>query len=349
MAQNHSETEALERIVIKCRALSASWSGPGEGTIPLRWVGRDEATREEPDLHVDWDRGGSILASAETGIVNAHSLMLALEGLFTEAGGQVALASPVTAVSPIPSSSPSQTVPGAAGWEVSVAVASAEEETVVTAATVVNAAGLGSADIANMALLSANRLEGRPRFGMRYAKGNYFSYTGAGNGSARVRRLIYPAPVRGAGGLGTHLTLDLAGRMRFGPDVEWVDDPSNLAVNTDRLVPAIREIQRYLPSVQKEDLQPDYCGIRPKLVMLPHSELGKDDNSLGARQERQQQRYNKQHSGGSVGDGPGFVDFVIRREPGLVNWVNCLGIESPGLTSSLAVGEMVRSLVYEKI
>ena len=113
--------------------------------------------------------------------------------------------------------------------------------------------------------------------------------------------------------------MDMNGTIRFGPDVEWVDDPNDLSVNEDRLPAALDEIETYLPSVRREKVQCDYSGIRPK--------LGK---------------------GGAVwkGDGEGFLDFVIRKEEGFEGFVNLLGIESPGLTSSLAIAEMVDELLY---
>ena len=130
-------------------------------------------------------------------------------------------------------------------------------------------------------------------------------------------KLIYPAPEPGLGGLGTHLTLDISGRIRFGPDVQWVDDPNDLAVDSSRLSEAITQIKKFLPSVKEEAIMPDYAGIRPKLAK----------NS-------------------AVASGKGFADFVIRKEEGFEGFVNLLGIESPGLTSSLAIAEMVEGLLY---
>lgn len=149
---------------------------------------------------------------------------------------------------------------------------------------------------------------------MFYAKGNYFSYSGS---SPRVSTLVYPAPEPGHAGLGTHLTLDLAGRMRFGPDVEWVDSPDDLAVSESRREQTAEEVKKYLPGLDETKLQPDYAGIRPKL----------------GRQ-------------GAVAQGAGFVDFYVQKEEGYEGWVNLLNIESPGLTSSLAIAERVRNLLY---
>ena len=149
---------------------------------------------------------------------------------------------------------------------------------------------------------------------MFYAKGNYFSYTGA---NLKVGTLVYPAPEPGHAGLGTHLTLDLSGRIKFGPDVEWVDSPHDLAVNESRLAQTVREVKKYLPGLDETLMLPDYAGIRPK--------LGKQ---------------------GAVAQGKGFVDFLIQKEEGYQGWINLLNIESPGLTSSLAIAEKVRMLLY---
>src|SRR5205814_1789860 len=95
-----------------------------------------------------------------------------------------------------------------------------------------------------------------------YAKGNYFSYNAS---MPKASRLVYPAPEPGLGGLGTHLTLDITGALRFGPDVEWVDSPADLAVSASRLHAALAEIKKYMPAIDESKLHPDYAGIRPKL------------------------------------------------------------------------------------
>jgi L-2-hydroxyglutarate oxidase LhgO len=178
----------------------------------------------------------------------------------------------------------------------------------VTAETVINSAGLGAVAVHNMIVPAERRRE------MFYAKGNYFSYAAS---SPRVSTLVYPAPEPGHGGLGTHLTLDLGGRIKFGPDVEWVDSPDDLSVNESRLAQTVKEVKKYLPGLDETQLQPDYAGIRPK--------LGKQ---------------------GAVAHGTGFVDFVIQKEEGYQGWINLLNIESPGLTSCLAIAEEVEKLLY---
>jgi 2-hydroxyglutarate dehydrogenase len=290
VAQSEAELEALEKVHRHCR---------DEIGVETRWVGQEEIRRDGQGVIAT----AGALESPTTGIVDSHGLMTCLLGLFEEQGGVAALNSPVVAVGPL-GSSPA----GSAGWEVQVEDGTTGESSTITAETLVNAAGLGSAAIHNMIVPEPRRAQ------LYYAKGNYFSYSAS---HPRVSRLIYPVTLPGAGGLGTHLTLDMGGRLRFGPDVEWVDSPDDLAVNASRLDLAVAEIKRYLPDVDVSCLTPDYAGIRPKLG-----------------------------SSGAVGSGKGFFDFVIRKEEGFEGWVNLLGIESPGLTSCLAIAERVEGLLY---
>ncbi|OTB05490.1 hypothetical protein M426DRAFT_319754 [Hypoxylon sp. CI-4A] len=296
VAQDASQHESLRRIHEAC-------SGGSDGIgVPTRWVGEAEAREKEPHVQA---RAG-ILESPETGIVDSHGLMGALRGLFEEEGGVTAVNSTVVGVEPLPTSN----LPGSSGWRLTVRDTSTSEESTITTDTLINSAGLGAAAIHNLIVPAERRTR------LYYAKGNYFSYASS---TPKVSRLIYPVTAPGAGGLGTHLTLDLAGRMRFGPDVEWVENPDDLAVNAARLPAAVREIKKYLPSVDEGALAPDYAGIRPKL----------------------------RPAGAVAEGGDGFVDFHIREEDGFRGWVNLLGIESPGLTSCLAIGELVRDMLYK--
>ena len=136
-----------------------------------------------------------------------------------------------------------------------------------------------------------------------YAKGNYFSLTG----KSPFSHLIYPLPSEA--GLGVHLTLDMGKQAKFGPDVEWVDAPDDYTVRPERVAPFADEIRRYWPGLPDNALQPAYAGIRPKIV-------GPDSPA---------------------------ADFVVQGPAvhGLPGLVNLFGIESPGLTSCLALGEEV--------
>ncbi|KAF6815426.1 putative FAD dependent oxidoreductase [Colletotrichum sojae] len=288
VAQTPAQRSALQRVYDHCK---------DEINVPIRWVGEQEALRLEPGVRAE----AGVLDSPTTGIVDSHGLMVGLQGLFEDAGGVVALRSTVTGVTPLGEK-------GSQGWEVRVRDSATGEETTVTAEVLINSAGLGAVNVHNMIVPAEQQ---RASY---YAKGNYFSYASS---TPRVGRLIYPAPEPGAGGLGTHLTLDLAGRVRFGPDVEWVDSADDLMVNTARLPLAIEAIRKYLPGLDERCLEPDYAGIRPK---------------LGDQ--------------GAVLQGTGFHDFIVRKEGGYEGWVNLLGIESPGLTSCLAIAERVSKLLY---
>jgi L-2-hydroxyglutarate oxidase LhgO len=163
---------------------------------------------------------------------------------------------------------------------------------------VVNCAGLHAPAV-------ARSITGMPREKIPrafFARGNYFTLSGR----SPFSRLIYPVPV--PGGLGTHLTLDLAGQARFGPDVEWIDDIS-YEVDPRRGDSFYAAIRRYWPDLPDGALQPGYSGIRPKITP----------------------------------PGAPAQDFVVQgpREHGVAGLVNLFGIESPGLTASLALAEYV--------
>jgi len=253
--------------------------GLANGVEGLAMIDGAAARRLEPELDCV-----AALVSPETGIVDSHGLMLALQGDLEDRGGMIAFATTIERLAPTPE-----------GWRVHYAGAATESFDV---GAVVNAAGLGAQAL-------ARRIEGLahglvPR--QVLAKGNYFGYARR----PAFSRLIYPAPVDG--GLGIHVTLDLAGRMRFGPDVEWID-AENYDVDPGRADMFYARIRTYWPGLPDATLVPDYAGVRPKLS----------------------------------GPGEPAADFVIQgaREHGLARLVNLYGIESPGLTSSLSIAEEV--------
>ncbi|KAK6579792.1 hypothetical protein PZA11_007500 [Diplocarpon coronariae] len=287
VAQTNDQWEELVKLHRVARSID----------VPTSFISLSEAAKIEPDVRANV----GILESPTTGIVDSHAYMRFLLGDFEESGGDLALQSPVVGIEALGEQ-------GSDGWAVTTRDKVTGEESTVTADVLVNSAGLGACEVSNMILPPSRHMT------PYYAKGNYFSYAAS---SPTTRHLIYPAPEPGLGGLGTHLTLDISGRIRFGPDIEWVDDPTDLAVNDARLPQAIEQIKRFLPGVKEECIQPDYAGIRPK--------LGKAS---------------------AVASGKGFMDFVIRREEGYEGFVNLLGIESPGLTASLAIAEEVEGLVY---
>ncbi|KAH7371085.1 FAD dependent oxidoreductase [Pyrenochaeta sp. MPI-SDFR-AT-0127] len=263
--------------------------------VPIKFITKDEAKRRQPDVRAEV----GVLESPSTGIVDSHGLMQFLEGDFEDKGGICAFKSLVSSINPVDS--------GRGGWEITTKSPDGEETT-ISAETLINCAGLAAVSISNMILPEEKH---KKAF---YAKGSYFSYS---LNKPRPTTLVYPAPVPGHGGLGTHLTLDLSGRIRFGPDVEWTDNPNDYAPNVKNLSAAVDDIQTYLPGVVIDAIQPDYVGIRPKLGRLAATS-GKD-----------------------------FQDFYIAKEEGFEGFVNLLAIESPGLTSSLAIAETVEGLLYK--
>ena len=289
MAQDEAQFGALERIHAFAREVG----------VPTRFLTESEVVAREGG--VVRARAG-VLESGSTGIVDSHALMGVLEGRLQERGGVVAFRTAVRGVRRL--------VGG--GFEVEVEGEGEEEGQRITTETLVNSAGLAAVAVSNMLLPPERQVKAF------FAKGTYFSYSAPW---PKPSTLVYPAPKEGLGGLGTHLTLDLAEppRVRFGPDVEWVDDPGDLTPNRERVEEALDEIQEYLPGVRRECVEVDYCGIRPKLGKL-----------------------------GAVAGGKGFQDFVIREEEGFPGFVNLLGIESPGLTSCLAIGEYVGEILYGK-
>ena len=225
------------------------------------------------------------LHSPETGIVDSHSFMRALQGDLEDRGGAIAFNTNVERL-----------IHTQAGWVVRF---SGHESGELAVDAVVNSAGLGAQALARH---TEDYPEKRvPRLVL--ARGNYYGYAGR----PVFSRLIYPAP-RIDGGLGTHVTLDLAGRMRFGPDVEWIDK-EDYNVNPERAKSFYASIRRYWPGLPDNSLQPDYAGIRPKLT----------------------------------GPGEPAADFMIEgpAQHGLPGLVQLFGIESPGLTSSLSIAEDV--------
>jgi L-2-hydroxyglutarate oxidase LhgO len=236
----------------------------------------------------------SALMSAETGIIDAHGYMLALRGDLEGAGGAVVVNAPVR----------SARIRGDGRFDVDVGGEAAAR---VTCTALINAAGLGAQAVARS--IGGLAVEHTPSLVL--AKGSYFGCAG----KPAFARLIYPAPVEG--GLGVHLTLDLGGRMRFGPDVEWLDhnDPGSVDYSVDpaRAQSFYAAIRRYWPALPDGALTPDYSGCRPKLY----------------------------------GRGQAAADFRIDgpQAHGHAGLVNLFGIESPGLTSSLAIATHVANLV----
>ncbi len=271
-----SEAEVDTLSAIKAQAET-------NGLTDLVWLSSAEARAMEPALTVH-----RALLSPSTGIIDSHAFMHALRGDAELHGAVVALETPVL----------SGRVDGG-GLILETGGASPTE---IAAKVVINAAGLGSHALARM-------IHGMPSDKippLHLAKGNYFALTKR----SPFSRLIYPIPA--PGGLGVHLTLDLAGQARFGPDVEWVDEV-DYKVDPYRADGFYAAIRPYWPDLPDGSLQPAFSGIRPKIA----------------------------RPGGSD------TEFLVQSEKdhGVPGLINLFGIESPGLTASLAIAEWITRLV----
>lgn len=276
-ATDESQHQTLENI----RNAAAN-----NGVSDLIWLSGDEARAREPELSCT-----AALFSPSTGIVDSHGLMLSLQGDMEDHGGALALGADLAAIS------------RAANGEYLLTVEGKEFASYqLSCKNLIIASGLESSHLA-MSLFSDAEYEPPETY---YAKGNYYSL----QGRAPFSHLIYPVPE--PGGLGVHLTLDLAGQARFGPDVEWVEE-LNYDVDPARAEKFYAAIRRYWPGLHDDALTPDYAGIRPKLTQA----------------------------------GQPAADFTVHgaADHGLPRCVILYGIESPGLTSSLAIAEYVEQML----
>ena len=274
VACDAEDLKELESIRVKSAA---------NGVDDMRILSRDEALAMEPALNVL-----GALHSPSTGIIDSHGYMLALQGDAEDAGAMIAFGAPVTA-GKAHSDGVMLSIGGDAPMELNCRI-------------VINSAGLASQRVAaSIVGMPAERIV--PGY---MAKGCYFSL----GRRAPFTHLIYPVP-REAAGLGVHLTLDLGGQARFGPDVEWIE-VENYDVDPRRADVFYDAVRRYWPDLEDGTLQPDYSGIRPT-VHRPGQPRGD---------------FNLQGSG----------------EHGVKGLINLYGIESPGLTASLAIARAVAEL-----
>ena len=269
VASDPAESSRLEKI----RAQAAA------NGVELTHLSGADARAMEPALRVD-----SALHSPETGIVDSHALMLAYQGDMESAGGTVAVHAPLLGGA-VESDGIRLDVGGEAPMQLATSI-------------LVNAVGLHAPDVARS--ITGIPSQTIPRAYL--CKGNYYGL----QGRAPFSRLIYPVPE--PGGLGVHLTLDLGGQARFGPDVEWVER-EEYDVDLSRAAGFYAAIRRYWPALPDDALVPGYAGIRPKIS--GPSEPAADFSLVGP---------------------------AVHGVPGLVN---LFGIESPGLTASLALGGAV--------
>ncbi|OCF38571.1 FAD dependent oxidoreductase [Kwoniella heveanensis CBS 569] len=313
-------------------------SDPSSSSIATRFLSGEEARELEPDLSTSVC---GALYIPSTGIVDSQGLVDSLSREIEEAdyasdnGLSMATASgnrdrgegvvvPGTRVVRIDRDPESRgkgwIVQLETGWEGLPDGERGEVES-VRAEVVVNAAGLGAISLLDGVVPEDERVQMWP------VKGNYMSYKGPG--VSKVSRLIYPCPSANIDHLGTHLTLDLDGHIKFGPDVQTIGTPEDASINPEfwekHLAPSdspeliesfARSVQDYLPAIDPASLSPDYSGIRPNIAP----------------------------------PGAGFSDFMIRHNVDQRRgFVELLGFNSPGLTSSLAVGNLVASMVSTQV
>ncbi|MEE9934092.1 MAG: NAD(P)/FAD-dependent oxidoreductase [Deltaproteobacteria bacterium] len=272
VAANAEEADRLEALCAQ---------GRENGAAGLEMLSASQINALEPAVHA-----AAALWSPRTGIVSAHALMEYYLARAAENGARLVCRTEVTGA---------EREEG--GWRLFTRDDLGRTFDFLTA-VVVNCAGLSSDTVAVWA---------GGRYRLHYCKGDYFSLSGIRPGL--VSRLIYPAPRSSAAGLGVHLTLDLAGRMKLGPDAVYIDRREDYGVSPSKADLFYRQARIFLPFLKPENVQPDTAGIRPKLQ-------GPDD---------------------------AFADFVIREDaPGFLNLV---GIESPGLTASPAIGRFVRKML----
>ena len=279
VASRDGEVPALREI-----AERATRNGAGG----IEWLGAAEIARREPRV-----RAVAAVWSPNSGIVDAHALMQSYQAELESKGGSVVLGTRVVALEP-----------RSHGWSVETEGMDGDRFR-LDCASVVNAAGLEADVVAAMAGIDVDALGWR----IHPCKGDYFSL--APSLGRLAGHLIYPVPP-GDGGLGIHVTLDLGGRLRLGPDVSYVDE-IDYAVDPAKAKAFAAAAKRYLPEVEPEHLAPEMAGIRPKLQ----------------------------------GPGEPFRDFVVAESSqwGAPGMVHLVGIESPGLTAAGSLARLAADLI----
>jgi len=273
VAQNETEIASLTKLEKQAKA---------NGVDQLEWFNQEQIRSFEPAVN-----GVAALFSPNTGIIDSHSLMKRLEQKAKEHGAVVSYGSKITAIKQ-----------SSSGYILSV-----NDEELLEAEVVINAAGLYSDVVAGMVGID---LLGN-HYNLHYCKGDYFSYS-----KPFIKHLVYPVPEQDLKGLGVHSVIDLNGCLKFGPDAEYVDQ-IDYKVDSKKRKAFYDSIKRLFPKIKEEDLAPDQAGIRPKLQC----------------------------------SNDGFRDFVIcdEKSKGFPGFINLIGIESPGLTSSLAIADCVAKML----
>ncbi len=273
VAADPSEAGELERLFMQ---------GRKNGAPALEMIGETRIARMEPNI-----RARAALYSPETGIISVHDLMNDLLARALENQAHLICRTGVVHI---------ELEKGA--WRILTRNDRGAESTFLSG-VVINCAGLASDAVANM-------MGGA--YQLHYCKGDYCGISGVKSGL--VHRLIYPAPLKNHVGLGVHVTMDLNGRLKLGPDAAYIDRVEDYTVAPEKAALFFEHAVKFLPFLKPENISADMAGIRPKLQ-------GPED---------------------------AFADFVIREDaPGFINLV---GIESPGLTASPAIARYVKTIVF---
>jgi len=271
IANTENDLAEIERLMMNSE----------QNGVPVLFLGQKQVKLMEPDINAI---GG--LFSPETGIISVHALMDFYLRKAKKMGAEIVYGTKVVGINPL-----------SAGYEISTVGADGERYDFISE-VVINAAGLNSDIIAKVTGKDYNH---------HYCKGDYFSINSPKKVS--IERLIYPVPERNHVGLGVHLTLDLNGRMKLGPDATYTGRIEDYRVDEAKRGRFYESAVKFLPFIKKEDIIPDMSGIRPKLQ----------------------------------GPGESFRDFVISED--LPGFINLVGIESPGLTASPAIARYVHRLL----
>ncbi len=275
VASSLDQIKIIDRI--KDRAIS-------NGVEDIKKISKNEVMKLEPLIDCE-----EALLVPSSGIIDAIYLMRSLVGQIEDLGGMISYKSNIKQID-------------IDNQKFRLSIMS-DSETIIECNQLINSAGIYAEEVAKkIKQLNVNLI---PK--TYFAKGNYFS----SSKNYGIRHLIYPIPE--GFGLGIHLTLELDQSIKFGPDVEWVNSPTDYKVNTERKETFVKEIIKYFPTFNKNFLQPSYSGIRPIM----------DSKNEAMR------------------------DFIIqtKKDHSVPNLINLYGIESPGLTSALAIGKYIKNLL----
>lgn len=264
--------------------------------LELDWLDKGQVSAQEPHLNVE-----AALLSPQTGIIDSHAYMQQLAKDTEINHGNILTHHCIEAIDI-----------DHQGFTVSVRVGADSFQ--LHCKTLINAAGLDAHSLSQKINLSKTQINAQKNLktpAVFYCKGHYFRF----QGSQRFKHLVYPLPDKQQAGLGIHLTLDTEGGIKFGPNVDYLQEShKNYAVDETLKPTFLQSIQRYFPAITAQQLHADYAGIRPKLA------------------------------------GPGCItqDFHISTENqhGIAGLIQLFGIESPGLTASLAIANHIDTLLW---